>query len=124
VRPTGSDAPKPTEDKVAAVPAARAEMRGPLIAAVAALSLLGLLGACLVLAHGGFETSGKRGGWHVFVPPPQSYIMVALMLAQSGLALAWLVQQTHWRRGAQVAVAAGWLAAVWGLTALLRWWLA
>lgn len=96
-------------------------MRGPLRVAVAALSLLGLLGGCLILVHGGFETSGRRGAWPVFVPLPLAYLLVGLMLAQSGLALLWLLRQARWRTRAQVGAGLGWLASVWGLTALLRW---
>lgn len=59
---------------------------------VAALAALGMLGGCLVVAGSGFTTSSKRGGWVVFVPAPEAYVMAAIMYVLSALALVWLLR--------------------------------
>ena len=61
-------------------------------AAVAALVLLGLLGGSLILAHGGFETSPKRGGTSVFVPMPEAGLMALISYSMSCIALLALLR--------------------------------
>lgn len=60
---------------------------------IAALASLGMIGGCLVIAGGGFTTSNKRGGWDVFVPIPEAYVMAAIMFTLSALAVIWLLRE-------------------------------
>lgn len=73
-------------------------MRKALIASVSSLALLGLIGGCLIFAQGGFTSSSKRGEWSVFVPPPQAYVMAAIMFALSTIAVVWLLREVNARR--------------------------
>jgi hypothetical protein len=66
---------------------------------IAALVLLGMLGGSLIVAHGGYETSPRRGGLAVFVPAPQGFIIAAMMYGMSVLGMvallrAWLQSRT------------------------------
>ena len=79
-------------------------MRAAQVVSVVFLFALGLLGGCLVVAGDGFTTSGKRGQWQIFVPPPQSYVMAAIMFALSAIALLWLLRQAK-ARSSTVAIA-------------------
>ena len=79
-------------------------MRAAQVASVVFLFALGLLGGCLVVAGHGFTTSGKRGQWQIFVPPPQAYVMAAIMFALSAIALLWLLRQAK-ARASTVAIA-------------------
>ena len=62
---------------------------------VAALVLLGIFGGSLIVAHGGFETSPRRGGSPVFVPAPQGFIVAAMMYGMSVLGLIALLRAWH-----------------------------
>jgi hypothetical protein len=67
---------------------------------VAALVLLGLVGGSLVVAHAGFETSPRRGGWSVWVPAPEAYVLAATMYLMGALGWLALIQarrlSLHW----------------------------
>ncbi len=67
----------------------------PAQAAVAALALLGAIGAALALAHGGVETSPRRGGTPTLVPLAQAWVFVGAMHAMSLLAVVALVRLRH-----------------------------
>jgi hypothetical protein len=95
-------------------------MRKALFASITALAALGMLGGCLVLARNGFMTSSKRGGWQMFVPAPQAYMMAAIMFALSGLAVFWLLQQTKLRTWGYVIFAAGYIGVACIITRALR----
>lgn len=90
-----------------------------LFASIAALATLGLLGGCLVLAQDGFTTSSKRGGWEIFVPAPQAYVMAAIMFALSAIAVLWLLQQTRLRPRGYLLCAVAYLGAACLVTSLL-----
>lgn len=87
-------------------------------ASVCALGLCGLVGGCLILSQQGFTTSGKRGGWSIFVPAPQAYVMAAIMFALSALALLWVLRERRARRGARVIA---WLVHACAVVVLMRW---
>ncbi len=95
-------------------------MRKALIASIAALAALGMLGGCLVLAGGGFTTSNKRGLSQVFVSGPQAYGMAAIMFALSGIAVLWLAQQSPLRTRGYVACAIAYLGMAFVLTRVLQ----
>jgi hypothetical protein len=88
-------------------------------AAVAALVLLGLLGGSLILAHGGFATSPKRGGTSIFVPMPEAGLLAATLYGMSCIGLLALLR--HWRASWRVQVVAwgGYVGVAVGLVALL-----
>jgi hypothetical protein len=65
---------------------------------IAAIVLLGMVGGSLILAHGGFETSPKRGGQSVFVPAPLSYVMAATMYGMSVVGMLALIREWRWSR--------------------------
>ena len=65
---------------------------------IAALVLLGMVGGSLIVAHGGYETSPKRGGVPVFVPAPQSFIVAAMMYGMSVLGMVALLRAHHQSR--------------------------
>ena len=65
---------------------------------IAALVLLGMIGGSLIVAHGGYETSPKRGGLPVFVPAPQGFIIAALMYGMSVLGMIALLRAWHQSR--------------------------
>jgi TRAP-type C4-dicarboxylate transport system permease small subunit len=69
---------------------------------VAAIVLLGMVGGSLIVAHGGFETSPKRGGQSVFVPAPQGYFIAATMFGMSILGMFVLIREWRWPRIAMV----------------------
>ncbi len=51
------------------------------------------------MAHGGFETSPRRGGFAVFVPAPQGFIVAAMLYGMSVIGMvallrAWLQSRT------------------------------
>ncbi len=94
-------------------------MHKAIITSVSALCVLGMLGGCLIAAGSGFTTSSKRGGWHIFVPAPQAYIMAAIMFALSGLALLWLLQQIKVRAWGYVISAAAYIGVAVVLTQAL-----
>jgi hypothetical protein len=66
--------------------------------AVAALVLLGMVGGSLIVAHGGYETSPRRGGSPVFVPAPQGFIIAAMMYGMSVLGVVALLREWHQSR--------------------------
>jgi hypothetical protein len=94
-------------------------MRSAQIASVAALALLGMLGGCLILAKDGFTASNKRGGWTVFVPIPQAYVMAAIIFAMSVLAIIWLLREVKVRPLGYLLVATGYVLASIQLTRYL-----
>ena len=94
-------------------------MRKAQIASVLSLGLLGLLGGCLILAQGGFTSSGKRGGWSVFIPPPQVYVMAAIMFALSLLAVLCLLKEVQAKRATVVYAFIAYCGAAAALTTLL-----
>ncbi len=98
-------------------------MRNGLIASVAALAALGLLGGCLILAGGGFTSSNKRANWEVFVPAPQAWFMAGIMFALSGIAVLWLLQQTRMRLWLYAVCAMAYLALTIPVTYILKQWL-
>ena len=69
---------------------------------IAAIVLLGMVGGSLILAHGGFETSPKRGGQSVFVPVPQSYFIVTTMYGMSVIGMVALIREWRWSLTATV----------------------
>jgi cytochrome bd-type quinol oxidase subunit 2 len=93
----------------------------PAQAAIAALALLGAIGAALALAHGGFESSPKRGGAPTFVPLAQAWLFVAAMHAMSLLALLALVRLRHRSAAAMVLTVAAHAALVAGAGWLMGW---
>lgn len=96
-----------------------AEMRKATIASVAALAALGLVGGCVVIAGEGFLSSGKRGGSPVFVPPPQAYVMAAIMFAMSALAAYWLLREAKLRGWRAAMAVLGYVGVAVILTRLL-----
>ena len=92
-------------------------MQKAIIASVTSLCVLGLLGGCLIVVGDGYTASGKRGGWQVFVPAPQAYILAAIMFSMSGLALLWLAQQATARKSSYVIAGVAYV----GVAALLIW---
>ena len=60
---------------------------------IATIVVLGMIGGSLIVAHSGFETSPKRGGYSVFVPAPQAYILVFTMYGMSIIAMVTLVRE-------------------------------
>jgi len=98
-------------------------MRKALIASVAALGVLGLIGGCLVLAGCGFTTSNKRAHWQVFVPEPQAYIMAAILFSLSGIAMLWLLQQSRMRARGYIGCTAAYLSVAFVVTRGLTQWL-
>jgi hypothetical protein len=80
-----------------------------LVASVVAFAALGMVGGCLVVAEGGFGTSGKRANSYVFVPVPQAYIMAGIMFVMSGIAVMWLLQQAKARAWLYVLVFASYV---------------
>jgi hypothetical protein len=66
--------------------------------------LLGMVGGSLIVAHGGYETSPRRGGSPVFVPAPQGFIIAAMMYGMSVLGMVALLRAWHQSR-ATIAVA-------------------
>lgn len=71
---------------------------------IAALVLLGMVVGSLIVAHGGFETSPKRGGASVFVPAPQGFFIAAMMYGMSVIGLVALLRASL-RSTATVATA-------------------
>ena len=65
---------------------------------IAALVLLGMVGGSLIVAHGGYETSPRRGGSSVFVPAPQGFIIAAMMYGMSVLGMVALLREWHQSR--------------------------
>jgi hypothetical protein len=63
---------------------------------IAAIVLLGIVGGSLILAHGGFETSPKRGGQSIFVPAPQGYFIAATMYGMSVIGMIALTREWRW----------------------------
>ena len=63
---------------------------------IAALVLLGMIGGSLIVAHGGYETSPRRGGAPVFVPAPQGFIIAAMMYGMSVLGMVALLRDRHY----------------------------
>jgi hypothetical protein len=76
----------------------------PARVAIAALVVLGLTGGTLVVVHGGFETSPKRGGTPVFVPAPQAWLIAATMYGMSLVGWVALVRE-RWHSIASTALA-------------------
>ncbi len=95
-------------------------MRKALIASVASLAVLGMVGGCLVVAGEGFTTSNKRGTSEVFVPAPQAYVMAVIMFAMSVIAVLWLLQQARLRASHCVIFFAAYLCIAFVLTRALR----
>jgi hypothetical protein len=62
---------------------------------IAAMVLLGMIGGSLIVAHGGYETSPKRGGSSAFVPAPEGYFIAAMMYGMSVLGMASLLRAHH-----------------------------
>jgi hypothetical protein len=91
-------------------------MRKLLIASVSALATLGMIGGCWVLANDGFTASGKRGQWPVFVPAPQAYVIAAILLAMSAIAVLWLLREAKLGTWACTLWGAAYLGAAFAVT--------
>jgi predicted tellurium resistance membrane protein TerC len=63
---------------------------------IAAIVLLGMIGGSLIVAHSDFETSPKRGGYSVFVPAPQAYLLAITMYGMSVIGMVALVRERRW----------------------------
>jgi hypothetical protein len=60
---------------------------------IGALVVLGMIGGSLIVAYSGFETSPKRGGYSVFVPAPQAYLLAFTMYGMSVIGVVALVRE-------------------------------
>jgi len=87
-------------------------MQNAAYASIFSMFALGLFGGCFIVAGSGFTSTGRRGAWEVFIPPPQAYVMAAIMFALSVIAMLWLLQQAKAIRRTYIIAGAAYFGAV------------